>query len=153
MSYTPTEWKNGDIITAEKMNNIEQGIQNAQNVAVVKILMNPETPTSMSWGVIVGYSDGMTPYNALSINRAVLNYDFGGYNSSPYIMVPLPMGDDKAVIIFNTDMWGGYTKTTTGDISDPVDCLIRYNATSWISQDYFGFIVEGNGTITLQYED
>ena len=29
MSYTPTEWKNGDIITAAKMNNIEQGIVDA----------------------------------------------------------------------------------------------------------------------------
>lgn len=26
MSYQPTEWKTGDIITAEKLNNIERGI-------------------------------------------------------------------------------------------------------------------------------
>lgn len=26
MSYTPTEWSTGDVITAEKLNNIEQGI-------------------------------------------------------------------------------------------------------------------------------
>ena len=29
MSYTPTTWANGDIITAAKMNNIEQGIVDA----------------------------------------------------------------------------------------------------------------------------
>lgn len=28
MSYTPTEWKNGDIISAEKMNKIQEGIEN-----------------------------------------------------------------------------------------------------------------------------
>lgn len=28
MSYTPTEWKNGDTITAEKLNHIEEGIEN-----------------------------------------------------------------------------------------------------------------------------
>lgn len=28
MSYTPTEWKKGDIISAEKLNNIESGISN-----------------------------------------------------------------------------------------------------------------------------
>ena len=28
MSYTPTEWKNGDTITAEKLNKIEEGIEN-----------------------------------------------------------------------------------------------------------------------------
>lgn len=28
MAYEPTEWKNGDIITAEKLNKIENGIAN-----------------------------------------------------------------------------------------------------------------------------
>lgn len=28
MAYTPTEWTTGDIITAEKLNKIEQGIAN-----------------------------------------------------------------------------------------------------------------------------
>ena len=28
MSYTPTEWKTGDVITADKLNNIDQGIVN-----------------------------------------------------------------------------------------------------------------------------
>jgi len=26
MSYTPTEWKNGDIVTAEKLNKLENGV-------------------------------------------------------------------------------------------------------------------------------
>lgn len=30
MAYEPTKWVNGDVITAEKMNKIEQGIQNEQ---------------------------------------------------------------------------------------------------------------------------
>ena len=34
MSYTPTDWKTGDVITADKLNNIEQGIVNAGNVEV-----------------------------------------------------------------------------------------------------------------------
>ncbi len=29
MSYTPTDWKTGDVITAEKLNNMENGIANA----------------------------------------------------------------------------------------------------------------------------
>lgn len=28
MSYTPTEWKTGDVITADKLNNMESGIVN-----------------------------------------------------------------------------------------------------------------------------
>lgn len=30
MSYTPTKWKTGDVITAENLNNMEGGIKNAQ---------------------------------------------------------------------------------------------------------------------------
>ena len=31
MAYTPTEWKDGDIITAEKMNNLEQAVVEVSN--------------------------------------------------------------------------------------------------------------------------
>lgn len=36
MTYTPTEWKNGDIITAEGLNNIENGIVNAGSALIVQ---------------------------------------------------------------------------------------------------------------------
>lgn len=29
MSYTPTEWKTGDIVTSTKLNKLEQGVANA----------------------------------------------------------------------------------------------------------------------------
>ena len=30
MAYTPTTWSDGDVITAEKLNKIEQGVKNEQ---------------------------------------------------------------------------------------------------------------------------
>ena len=30
MAYTPTTWNTGDLITAEKLNKLEQGVQNEQ---------------------------------------------------------------------------------------------------------------------------
>ena len=30
MAYTPTTWSDGDVITAEKMNKLEQGVKNQQ---------------------------------------------------------------------------------------------------------------------------
>lgn len=30
MTYTPTTWSDGDIITAEKLNKLEQGVKNEQ---------------------------------------------------------------------------------------------------------------------------
>ena len=35
MAYTPTNWKNGDTITAEKLNHAEEGIKNAFSPYVV----------------------------------------------------------------------------------------------------------------------
>ena len=36
MTYTPTEWKNGDVITAEGLNKIENGIANAGSALIVQ---------------------------------------------------------------------------------------------------------------------
>lgn len=30
MAYTPTNWKNGDVITADRLNKLEQGVSNEQ---------------------------------------------------------------------------------------------------------------------------
>ena len=51
--YTPTNWQTGDTITAEKMNNIEQGIQNAQNVAVVTLDAEGFNTASRTFGYVV----------------------------------------------------------------------------------------------------
>lgn len=32
MSYTPTEWKKGDVVTSSKLNNLEEGVQSAKTV-------------------------------------------------------------------------------------------------------------------------
>lgn len=44
MSYTPTEWQTGDTITAEKLNKMENGIQNANNPFIVTL-----TPTAQDF--------------------------------------------------------------------------------------------------------
>ena len=42
MAYTPTQWNYGDKITAEKMNKLEQGVQNEQ--------VGPQGPAGVSAG-------------------------------------------------------------------------------------------------------
>ena len=44
MSYTPTNWQTGDTITAEKLNNMESGIENANNPFIVTL-----TPTAQDF--------------------------------------------------------------------------------------------------------
>lgn len=49
MSYTPTEWKSGDIVTAEKLNKLEGALADTRDVFVVTfsdLQQNPETETS-----------------------------------------------------------------------------------------------------------
>ena len=36
MSYIPTNWKTGDIVTSEKLNHIEDGITNSESVFFVR---------------------------------------------------------------------------------------------------------------------
>ena len=44
MSYTPTTWQTGDTITAEKLNNMESGIEKAVNPFIVTC-----TPTAQDF--------------------------------------------------------------------------------------------------------
>ena len=37
MAYTPNTWATGDTITAQKLNNMEQGIANAGGVLIVNV--------------------------------------------------------------------------------------------------------------------
>lgn len=46
MAYTPTVWKNGDVITAELLNHLETGVQNEQ--------VGPEGPAGPT-GVAAGF--------------------------------------------------------------------------------------------------
>ena len=43
MAYNPTTWTTGDVITADKLNNIEFGVTNASSIAVL-----PETLTNLA---------------------------------------------------------------------------------------------------------
>lgn len=48
MSYTPTNWQTGGTITAEKLNNMEGGIENANNPFIVNC-----TPTAADYSGVM----------------------------------------------------------------------------------------------------
>lgn len=48
MSYTPTEWATGDVITAEKLNNMESGIVGAGSTLMVTATGNPDTGITLN---------------------------------------------------------------------------------------------------------
>lgn len=71
MSYTPTEWKTGDVVTAEKLNNMESGIANSGNIKYVNKIIN-ETKSIFP----------ITPAEFEELNGAVL---FGGVSYHYYL--------------------------------------------------------------------
>lgn len=63
MSYIPTEWQTGDIVTAEKLNNMENGIS-AASASGGGLLV------TMTWG---GVSTATLDKNYSEIKTAMLN--------------------------------------------------------------------------------
>ena len=52
MSYTPTEWVTGDVVTAEKLNKLENGVSNACIAGAIKLVYYGFTSSSHSGGII-----------------------------------------------------------------------------------------------------
>ena len=40
MAYNKTNWKTGDVISAEKLNNIEDGITNVDNIMIIPTIFD-----------------------------------------------------------------------------------------------------------------
>lgn len=65
MAYTPTTWVTGDVITATKLNNMEQGIANAGGAVIVGYTFEDGTITlDKTWQEI---NDGMAAGNTYVI--------------------------------------------------------------------------------------
>lgn len=92
MSYTPTEWKTGDIITAEKLNNIEQGIVDAGVLVVTFSTPDPSTTTASktyeeivsaleSGKAVIGVTESLVLSNVTTIdNESMRGVQFFGIN-------------------------------------------------------------------------
>lgn len=71
MSYEPTNWQTGDIVTAEKLNNMESGISSAGNTLIIEpTITETEIQLNTSFNNIYNtYMSGkniITRYSSLS---------------------------------------------------------------------------------------
>lgn len=78
MSYTPTQWATGDVVTAEKLNNMETGIYNANNTLTGDKVIDIYCSINSSTGEIET-QDTITYNEALGIGRGdyTLRMTFG----------------------------------------------------------------------------
>lgn len=127
MSYTPTNWQTGDIITAEKLNNMENGIENS--VLIVHENYDESTDTTTldkTWQEIVDanfavinireYSGDQTP----AIDNLWIAQAAHGYvndNISYYVDIISMTGNADSTVnlastVFTTDSPDGYPSVT-----------------------------------------
>ena len=105
MSYTPTNWKNGDVVTSTKLNKLEQGVANAGGVTVLSVVADPQTMT-----VTLNKTAGEV-YEIFETGLAVL---------------PVPEGDEISIALpsFYTLKDSGYAfKFKLGESEYSFECL------------------------------
>lgn len=95
MAYIPTEWASGDIITAEKLNKAEAGIESANSALLVNIVWNEATGTfdtkykdifeAFTAGVPVIVRSLQTAYSDEYFNIAYLKEDLHDPKFSVYL--------------------------------------------------------------------
>ena len=112
MAYTPTEWKNGDVITAEKLNNLEEGVQEVlTNDGGGRLIATPNHNNVLdkTWQQIydafpnvaieIGHREGdiyLEAVSAISGNPTENTYTFWTEGQNNYFMATAP--DDYPVL-------------------------------------------------------
>ena len=155
MSYEKHTWVNNETITAAKMNNIEDGIEEAAQsgggncVATVRLGAQDFNSSSKAFGSIVyairtnntwvvcNDSDGDI-YNWLNINGFAMPV-----NRAITVLLP----SDENVGVFLVDYLND-SRTITGDISTTAETLY-YSYGSIVSHGSDAYRITGNGSYTF----
>ena len=115
-TYVPTDWETGDVITATKLNNMEDGISDASNVLNSNSILKYTTLNGSSFnsstnsGIYYGngtFADGPIPESNGLFSMLVMRY------SPDWIF--------QLVVTYNT----------TSSLSDSIFIRKKYNGDSW----------------------
>lgn len=86
MSYTPTEWKSGDVITSENLNKLEQGVAAAGGGGGGVLVVNDNNGTlDKTWKEINdAYTLGTTVLISVFNGTAMFAVQVSGLNNGSY---------------------------------------------------------------------
>lgn len=150
MAYVEHEWVNGETITAEKMNNIEQGIAEAAQSGgggggnpIIFLTKDLYSGDHYLVFAICTYDSGADVYFAeryIPQDDVVVDVNIGGYTGSGYVISPLPIPPEGYfLVVFGQDTW---TYELSGDIGTEL-------VTIDIGTIRQGYIITGNCSISI----
>jgi len=115
MSYIPTEWKSGDVVTASKLNKLEQGVANGGGGVLVATVDLGTGTLDKTWQEIhdaapdVYFSSGGFYFPLYGVYEdsgeycvVVINFESNS-PSEPFTV---------SALVFKTDSAGGYPSTS-----------------------------------------
>lgn len=155
MTYTKNTWANGDVITAAKLNNMEDGIANAGGgwpwfTVTTQGFSNQAEFNSANFCYVKAVESGQYAGQLVAIGEAgslfpVSIYAYG--NETLYYTISLPPANDIQLMFVIDEEGADVTCSFSGNIATtPVN--VRFEP--GVSQIYNGYAITGNCSITIQ---
>ena len=77
MSYTPTEWKTGDVVTSSKLNNLETGVENAFGGLFKINLIVSSNSGNLTYSIDKTFAEILEAYNSGKLPVIVVTEEAG----------------------------------------------------------------------------
>jgi len=113
MSYTPTNWQSGDVVTSEKLNKIEQGIAAASGGGGIQVIHSDNGVLDKTYAEIVTAATNSFVYldevneTFHGIGNLVMYGSYDGTYSVAFSSTFAPGG----IVQYETDSEDGYPHT------------------------------------------
>ena len=154
MTYVKNTWANGDVITAAKLNNMEDGIANAGSAGQCMITVTTEgfDDSDLIEDAYIGYAkeveSGQYAGQIVEYNRGTFGWVgmFQTGNETTYFIMHLPPVNDFQLMFCFPEEGIDATCSVSGNISTtPVTFRIEPGS----SRLYNGYAITGDCSITI----
>lgn len=121
MSYEPTNWQTGDIVTAEKLNNMESGISSAGNTLIIEPTIT-ETEIQLNTSFNNIYNTYMSGKNIVIKYSSTTEMDNSINTIFPFTIHQITINENISfyTLVFSIiDDQGTLISNLSAEISDP----------------------------------